>query len=505
MAQSTVSGASRTPRARTVQGYIDETPFWADGTAARDAPMTFMQWRIWWLSVAGKFFEGLIVFMTGVALPLVGKEFDLTATQHGMVSAAAIFGILVGASALGSLSDYFGRKPMFVFEIVLFTLFLVLIVFAQNFVWLVICLFGLGLALGCDYPTAHMMISESTPSRSRGRLVLGAFGFQAAGALAGTAVGYVVLSLDPAIEAWRWMYASAIIPAILVAIGRLYITESPQWLVVTRRRQDAERELQRLLKRMPPYPSEVSLAEASGDAPTASGSATGYGALFKRKNLRALILASVPWFLQDLSTYGIGIFTPTILALTLGHEQGQAMNIADLVDKDLLAAKGAAVIDILLLAGIFAAVLLADKFGRIRLQVVGFIGCAAGLFIAAQSSDFEGPTKLALIFVGFMLFNFMTNLGPNAQTYLIAGEVFPTAVRGKGAGFAASFAKVGGCLTAFLFPIVLVDFGTTLLLSVLVCTSLLGALVTWMFRIETTGIDLETAGAEPSQTSAPEG
>jgi putative MFS transporter len=270
----------------------------------------------------------------------------------------------------------------------------------------------------------------------------------------------------------------------------------------TRRRQDAERELKRLLKREPLYPSEVALAEASGDASTASGSTTGYGALFKKKNLRALILASVPWFFQDLSTYGIGMFTPTILAATFVHWHGQAMNIASLVDKDLLAAKGAAVIDVLLLAGIFAAVLLADKIGRIRLQVIGFIGCAAGLFIAAQSAAFEGPTRLALIFVGFMLFNFMTNLGPNAQSYLIAGEVFPTAVRGKGAGFAASFAKIGGCLTAFLFPIVLADFGTTLLLSVLVGTSLLGALVTWMFRIETMGIDLETVGAEPSRASA---
>jgi len=71
---------------------------------------------------------------------------------------------------------------------------------------------------------------------------------------------------------------------------------------LTRWRQDAERELKRLLKREPLYPSEVSLAEALGDASTASGSTTGYGALFKKKNLRALILASVPWFFQDLST-----------------------------------------------------------------------------------------------------------------------------------------------------------------------------------------------------------
>ena len=78
-----------------------------------------------------------------------------------------------------------------------------------------------------------------------------------------------------------------------------------------------------------------------------------------------------------------------------------------------------------------------------------------------------------------MLFNFMTNIGPNAQTYLLAGEVFPTAVRGMGAGFAAAFAKIGAVMTAFLFPILLADIGTRALLYILVGTSILGAIVTW--------------------------
>jgi MFS family permease len=144
-----------------------------------------------------------------------------------MVGAATLFGILIGASALGGLSDRFGRKPMFIAEMGPFTFFLVLIVFTQNFAWLIVCLFGMGLALGCDYPTAHLVISESMPTRSRGRLVLAVFGFQAAGALAGTAVGYLILYANPDLQAWRWMYASAILPAVLVLLGRFFVTESP--------------------------------------------------------------------------------------------------------------------------------------------------------------------------------------------------------------------------------------------------------------------------------------
>ena len=85
----------------------------------------------------------------------------------------------------------------------------------------------------------------------------------------------------------------------------------------------------------------------------------------------------------------------------------------------------------------------------------------------------------------------MTNIGPNAMTYLIAGEVFPISIRGRGAGFAASFAKVGAVLTAFLFPILLKDIGTDLLLLILVGTSFAGAFVTQRYAIETKGINLE--------------
>ena len=68
---------------------------------------------------------------------------------------------------------------------------------------------------------------------------------------------------------------------------------------------------------------------------------------------------------------------------------------------------------------------LADRVGRIRLQIVGFIGSAAGLGLATVSLEATEPTRSILLLGGFMLFDFITNVGPNAQTYLLAGEVFP--------------------------------------------------------------------------------
>jgi MFS transporter, putative metabolite transport protein len=283
---------------------------------------------------------------------------------------------------------------------------------------------------------------------------------------------------------------------VLVTIGRLYIVESANWLHARGKIPQAEQAVKKLLVRKPQYPAEVRLSERPGAVEGHGGTGGSFAVLFTKANRRATILASVPWFLQDLGTYGIGIFTPTILAAALGDNNDHVRSVSDVIMQDIQAAKGAALITALLIFGILFAVLLADIVGRIWLQVVGFIGCAVGLFLASLSTSFTDGAQLLLIFAGFMLFNFMTNLGPNAQTYLLAGEVFPTAIRGAGAGFAAAFAKIGAVATAFLFPILLDVIGTQLLLYGLIVTSLLGAIVTWAFRIETTGVNLDDLKGE---------
>lgn len=488
IAATELLGQSRT---KTVQDHIDELPMWEDGTRLRAPPMTSMQWFIWSSAAAGKFFTGFVVFMTGVALPLLSNEFNVGAAKHGIVSAASLFGILVGALGLGGLSDRLGRKPMFVAEMVIFVAFLLALTFCTSFNLVVICLFGVGLSLGCDYPTAHMIISENIPSASRGRLVLGAYAFQAVGALSGTAVGYLVLSAVPSIDAWRWMYAAAIAPALLVTVGRFYIVESANWLSARGEIDKAEKAAKKLLVRKPQYPTEIKLAPHDHRAAAISRAKATYTSLFNNAHRRATIFASVPWFLQDLGSYGIGIFTPTILAAAVGANTDHARSVHDLILNDITAAKGAALITTLLIVGVIFATLFTDTVGRIALQIAGFCGCAVGLFLAALSVNFTGKTETALMFSGFMLFNFMTSMGPSSQTYLLAGEVFPTAIRGKGAGFAAAVGKIGAVTTAFLFPILLEAAGTRGLLFGLVVASILGAMITWRYRIETTGVSLD--------------
>src|SRR4029077_2906082 len=194
-----------------------------------------------------------------------------------------------------------GRKQMFIIEMILFAVFVVLLTFSPSYPVVVVALVGIGIALGCDYPTAHLIISESVPSRSRGRMVLGAFGFQAVGAIVGTAIGFVILYENPEIEAWRWMYASTLVVAVPVIIGRLLVTQSAHWLVLRERFKEAESELQRLLRREPGHPNRVTLLRPQAQPNDLAGlgsKSTTWSSLFKGQNLNRTILASVPWFLQ---------------------------------------------------------------------------------------------------------------------------------------------------------------------------------------------------------------
>jgi MFS transporter, putative metabolite transport protein len=109
---------------------------------------------------------------------------------------------------------------MFIVEMVLFCIFTAVLALSPSYAVTVAALLGIGVALGCDYPTAHLIISESIPSRIRGRMVLAAFGFQAVGGLAATAVGFLILFENPDIDAWRWIYASTLVLAVPVTVGR---------------------------------------------------------------------------------------------------------------------------------------------------------------------------------------------------------------------------------------------------------------------------------------------
>jgi len=330
----------------------------------------------------------------------------------------------VGSLALGWLADRIGRRWLFSAELLVLALGLLGAALSPSAPLVLVSLLVVGIALGADYPLAHLVMTESVPAGQRGRLVLAAFGCQALGAVLGMAGAAWLLAprLEPL--SWRWLYGLPLLPVLLLALARWRLPESGPWL--ESRGQDRE--------------------------------PGGLGPLFAPPLRRALALAALPWFLQDLTTYGVGLYLPQLL------QGSRAL---------------AAWVELAFLAGMVAAIALVDRWGRIPLQITGFLGCAAGLLLAARAD------LRAQLVVGLLLVQFMTNLGPNAQTYLLAGELFPTALRGRGAGLAAAVGKLGAIAAALAMPVLLQRWGPGPLLPLLAVTSLLGAALTWGLRLDT--------------------
>jgi MFS family permease len=268
--------------------------------------------------------------------------------------------------------------------------------------------------------------------------------------------------------AWRWMLGVGLVLAIAVGILRFsFLLESPRYYIARGEYAEASQAATDLLGEPITITPETDPPEQEPDLP--------YAALFSAQYRRNTLLAALPWFLQDIATYGIGIFTPAIIG-TLAFVQEN-----NFIVREMASARGAAIVDMFLIAGFLIAVLLVDWVGRIRLQIVGFLGMAIGLAILAASSLLPNDSNLVLVFIGFFVFNLNMNAGPNSTTFLLSGEVFPTSIRASGAGFAAAFAKAGAVLGTFALPIVQRSLGTPIMMVILAFVCILAAILTYIF------------------------
>jgi hypothetical protein len=204
--------------------------------------------------------------------------------------------------------------------------------------------------------------------------------------------------------------------------------------------------------------------------------------LFSRHYRARTALVTIPWFLMDIATYGVGLFTPTILGAIEISER-----MRGLAARDFALAKGSAIIDLFLLIGFLLGVWMVPRFGRIRMQSIGFSGMAAGMLVLLTAVGLTNSSlHIPLVFTGFILFNLLMNAGPNSTTFTLAPILFPTELRGTASGFAAGVAKLGATLGVFLLPILKQKFGVQSVLGIVSAISLLGLIVTLVLRREDT-------------------
>ena len=449
-------------------------------TLLDDAEFTPLHRRVWLLSSMGIMLDGFDFFIMGVALPLIRQEWDPPAWQVGLVSSAAIIGAMVGALTLGTLADRIGRRRAFRIDLGLFVVFALASAMAPGVWWLVAFRFLLGVGIGADYPISAAYVAEVSPRRNRTRLLIGAFSFQAVGQLLGVLVGLVLLGSIGASWAWRPMLAFGVVPAAVIVVLRRHVPESPKWLAAHERLEEAAAVLSALLRR-PVAAAELVPHHPGPGEPVEE--VVRWRHLFSRDLRRTTTFVSVPWFLMDIATYGVGVFTPTIIAALVVATPSGSTDTQYIAD-DITSTWGAAVVDVFLVVGFLLAILFVKRVGTLRLQLLGFAVMTAGLLVLAWASALPGggDAHVPLVFLGFGAFNLFMNMGPNATTFAMPAEVYRTRFRAAGSGLAAAAGKAGAAAGTLFFPIGLDTIGLAWTLSLIAGGCGVAAAVTFALR-----------------------
>ena len=449
--------------------------------ALDESVATRRQKRVWALAAGGIGLDGYDLFIMSAALPLVQAYFgNHSSLMAGWLAGAAVLGAVPGALISGVLADRFGRRTILQLDVVLFVLTSLLCAIAWSPLSLIFFRFWQGFAVGAEYPISASIVVETMPRPRRGRWVTGAFMFQAVGMVAAAAVATLLLLILDSESAWRWMLLSGAVPAGIVALMRRSLPESPRWLARRGRMAEAEEALVWLLGRetVDRQRQRQRMAQ-KGWAPEREPREGRVRELFRPAFRARTSLTTIPWFIMDIGLYGIGLFTPVLLA-TLIVSKGHS----GFLTQDLKATAAATVADIFLVIGFVINLYAVDRVGRIQLQIIGFIGMAIGMLVVALSGD---QSTTSFVIAGFIIFNLTVNLGPNATTYLLPAEVYPTRLRSTGHGFAAACGKGGATLGTFLLPAATSHFGTGRTMIVIGISCLVGAVITLVFRVDTRG------------------
>lgn len=190
--------------------------------------------------------DGLEVTMVGnVAARLTedGSGLDISAAQIGVAGAIYIVGACLGALFFGQLTDRLGRKKLFLWTLVLYLVATVATAFSFSPWYFFLCRFLTGAGIGGEYAAINSAIDELIPARVRGRVDLIINGSYWLGSAAGSALSLVLLStvLLPIELGWRLAFGFGAVLGICVLIVRRHVPESPRWLFIHGREEEAER------------------------------------------------------------------------------------------------------------------------------------------------------------------------------------------------------------------------------------------------------------------------
>ncbi|MBK5074755.1 MFS transporter [Budviciaceae bacterium CWB-B4] len=389
------------------------------------------------LTIAGLgwMFDALDVGLLSFLLAALKQDWGLTAQQMGWIGSINSIGMAVGAFVFGVMADRTGRKSAFIVTLLLFSVGSGLTALVSTLAALLVLRFIIGMGLGGELPVASTLVSESVESHERGRIVVLLESFWAFGWLAAALIAYFIIPN----YGWRVAMLISALPAFYAIYLRLNLPDSPRF------------------KR----------AETKEAKPSIISNIT---AVWSSDYRKATLMLWILWFCVVFSYYGMFLWLPSVVML-----------------KGFSLVKSFQYVLIMTLAqlpGYFTAAWLIERYGRKFVLATYLTGTAVSAYFFGASD-----TVAQLLIFGMLLSFF--NLGAWGALYAYTPEQYPTAIRGTGAGMAASIGRVGGILGPLMVGyLVAMNSSITLIFS-LFCASIMVAVVAviWLGR-ETKQMDL---------------
>lgn len=394
------------------------------------------------LGVAGVgwMFDAMDVGILSFIIAALGMEWNLTATEKGWIGSVNSIGMAVGAIFFGILADKVGRKKIFMWTMLLFSVTSGLSALASSLAIFLILRFFIGMGLGGELPVASTLVSESVKKEERGRVVVLLESFWAVGWILAAIISYFVIPADfwP-IEGWRVALILTALPAFYALFVRMKLPESSTFQI---RKENKERKF------------IVNMRE-----------------IWSKQYAKSTFMMWVTWFTVVFSYYGMFLWLPTVMV-----EKG-----FDLISSF----KYVLIMTIAQLPGYFTAAYFIEKFGRKFVLSTYLLGTAISALIFGNAESVE------VLLTSGMLLSFF-NLGAWGALYAYSPEQYPTVIRATGTGIVAGVGRIGGILGPFLVGNLLskgYDYG--FVFGIFCVSILIGVLAVVFLGKETKQLDLE--------------
>jgi len=363
------------------------------------------------ISALGGMLFGYDIGVISGAILFIKKALSLSSSMEEIVVSSVLVGSLLGAVAGGMLADCLGRRKLLIITAVVFALGAIGAALAPNTAWLIAARVLAGVAIGVASFVAPLYISEIAPVAIRGKLV----SINQVALTSGIVISYLVDYAFAGSQAWRWMFAMAVIPAAAFGIGLLFIPDSPRWLAA---RGHADRAQVVLKQIRPPEQVEAELSDIQKSVAKQEGN---WSELLSPLLRSAMIVGVGLAIAQQLT----GINTVIYYAPTIFKFAGfSSASVA------ILASVGVGVVNLALTV---VAMQLIDRVGRRPLLLVSLAGMTVGLLVLGlafslpQLSGSLGWISVAslMVYVG----SFAVGLGP--VFWLVLSEIYPLRIRGR--------------------------------------------------------------------------